>query len=88
MELLSQYTGLKTFTLLGGSPPADGDEKGEYLLSVVSFGKTSEPAARTFTQFKPDLFKNNVFPEFASFLEATKREHTGFCARAQTAHLA
>ncbi|GJF00764.1 hypothetical protein PsYK624_170650 [Phanerochaete sordida] len=69
-SLLTQYTGLRNFTLLAGNPPEAGDD--EYLLAVVSSGKTAERCPRNFHLFNPEKFEKQVLGTFMEFLHATK----------------
>ncbi|GJE97211.1 hypothetical protein PsYK624_134240 [Phanerochaete sordida] len=69
-SLLTQYTGLRNFTLLAGNPPEEGEE--EYLLAVVSSGKTAEKCPRHFHLFDPEKFEKQVLGTFMEYLQATK----------------
>ncbi|GJE90467.1 hypothetical protein PsYK624_066030 [Phanerochaete sordida] len=69
-KLLTQYTGLRNFTLLAGNPPEEGEE--EYLLAVVNSGKTAEKCPRNFHLFNPEKFEKQVLGTFMEYLQATK----------------
>lgn len=72
-SLLTEYTGLDSFTLIGGTPPdEDAADSGKFLLAAVNYGMTSEISPRNFYDFNPDAWNLHIWPLFMDFLHATK----------------